>query len=103
MTITLLQIWFSCKTVSLLGTIDVLKRVAVPGLPEVHEGFWGGHVLLLHQVGGNDGRGARVAQEAVDEDEAVGKAQGAVDEFNRLFEKLKIKHNIGMLSFMKDL
>ncbi len=54
----------------------------IPGLSEVHEGFRRGHVLLLHQVGGDDGRGARVAQEAVDEDQAVGEAQCAVDELN---------------------
>jgi len=79
---------------ALLGSEHILAECkmlvkSIPGLPKVHKGFGRGHVLLLHQVSGNDGRGARVAQEAVDEDHTVGKAQGTVDEFNRFFEKLK--------------
>lgn len=59
----------------------------LPGLPHGHDGLGGGETALLHEEGRDDGGGARVAEQAVDENLTAGKAQTAVDEFHGWVER----------------
>jgi hypothetical protein len=72
----------------------------LPSLSQIEQGLGGRHVLLLHQVGGHDGGRPGVAQEAVDKDQAVRKAQSAIDEFHRFVKELLKRTNNVFKSFL---